>query len=385
MIKGKIFIEDTTLRDGEQTPGVSFSVDEKLELAKSISEILSEDDSIDAGFSAVSEEEAEAVKKICQTIHKNHILSLARLKKKDIDSAFSAMKYTEKRKIGLIIPTSDLHIRCKLQTSREELIQQAVKSVDYAHQYFKEVEVGFEDASRSDYTFIYELTEKLIDSGVTSITLADTLGYWVPGEAAEYIENVKKNVQNINELQYLGVHCHNDLGLALANSVEALHAGANKIGTSFNGLGERAGNVSTETFLLLQKVKKSYFSNRNREKYTYQNIWNCSRLLEEKSQVFVQKNAPVVGRNCYIHESGIHQDGILKEKSTYQLFDPKLAGFTGDIFYYGKHSGKSGIAYKLKSLGVNPDMIDMDVYLKKFKELCSLKKEFTNEDFLKIL
>ncbi|MDE7432254.1 MAG: 2-isopropylmalate synthase [Lachnospiraceae bacterium] len=385
MIRDKIVIEDTTLRDGEQAPSVSFSMDDKLQIAKMVSDILSEDDSIDAGFPAISENESEIVSEICKNIEKNYILGLSRLRKDDIDKAYSSMHYTSKRKIGLIIPTSKIHLENKLNITPDELIERAISCINYSQQYFDDVEVGFEDASRTDIEYLCKITEEIIKAGAKSITIADTLGYWLPHEAKFCIEQIINEVSNISELNYLGVHCHNDLGLALANSIEALKAGANKIGSSFNGLGERAGNTSTEQILVLQQVKRLESRNQNIGKYKYDKIWECSRLVEKLSGIDVQKNSPIIGGNCYVHESGIHQDGILKDRSTYQLFDPALVGYKGDIFYYGKHSGKSGLKFKLQQLGINIEEVNMDQYYQNFMILCNTKKQLTDKDFIDIL
>ncbi len=385
LVKDKIIIEDTTLRDGEQAPSVSFGLNEKVEIAKIISDILTEDDSIDAGFPAVSVTESKIMSEICKIIDKNYILGLSRLKKEDIKLAYSTMKYSSKRKIGLIIPTSTLHLQCKLNISPKELLEKVIMCIDYSHRYFDDVEIGFEDASRTEIEYLCSLTEEIINAGVKSITLADTLGYWLPFEAESCIKKIMSYVTNIDELDYLGIHCHNDLGLALANSIAALGAGVNKIGTSVNGLGERAGNTSTEQILILQQIKNLDIANKNIKKYNIERIWECSRLVETLSGIKVQRNYPIVGENCYIHESGIHQDGILKNKLTYQLFDPAMVGFKDDIFYYGKHSGKSGLSFKLQQLGIDIKKVDLEQYYQRFMILCDTKKQIVDQDFLDIL
>jgi 2-isopropylmalate synthase len=380
----KIYMEDTTLRDGEQAPSVNYSINEKIDIALKLSEILSEDDAIDAGFPAISEIEAKSIIEISKLVTKNTIGVISRLKESDIDLARETLRYAKKGKLGLMIPTSPQHRKYKLQVSKEELMESAIKAIRYGKKYFDDVEVGFEDGSRTELDFLYELTERVINEGITSITLADTLGCLTPWETGELFTNIRNNVTNIDKLKIFGVHFHNDMGLALANSLEAVRNGANKIACTFNGIGERTGNVSTEELLLLFMLKPDIIKNTNRDKYNYKKIIECSKLVSKYSTIEVQKTKPVVGEFCYLHESGIHQDGILKDKSTYQLFDPSLIGYEGEIFSVGKHSGRNGLKHKLEKMNINPNTVDFREFFKEFKLHFEKNKQIYDEDIINI-
>ncbi len=380
-IEDKVILEETTLRDGDQSPSVNFLLEEKLHIATILSDILTEDDSIDAGFPAASYLEFESVKEISKVIAKNYIMGISRMKVEDIDTTYEALKYTPKRRIGLIIPTSPTHRKMKLNVDQGQLIDLAVASVIHAKKYFDEVEVGLEDGTRTEMDFLYRLIEKLIINGVKSVTIADTIGASMPWEYGDIFKKIKNNVPNIDKLKSLGAHCHNDLGLALPNSIEALRNGANKVGCAFNGLGERAGNTATEEILMYLKLKHNYKDN-NKAEYNYSRITECSQVVEKYSTIQVQKNKPIVGENCYLHESGIHQDGILKNKETYQLFDPAIVGYKGEIFAFGKHSGRNGLKYKLEQLGFDSSRVDMNLLFQEFKSFAEVKKRVTDEDIV---
>lgn len=385
IMSNKILIEETTLRDGEQAPTVNYSMEEKLQLAEMISEILSEDDTIDAGFPIVSEIEFRTIQEVCKKIKKNQISVISRMNEKDIELSFESLKYTNKRKIVLMTPTSPQHRKYKLEMSKEGIIEAALKSYRYARKYFEKVEIGFEDGTRTEPEFLYTLMEALIKEGADDIGIADTLGCMTPSETGRLFKGIRDNVTNFDKLKVFAIHCHNDLGLALANSMESTKYGVNKIGSAFNGLGERTGNVSTEELLLLFMLKNDIYQNENSNKYAYDKIWECSRMVSKFSGIEVQKTKPVVGEFCYLHESGIHQDGILKNKSTYQLFDPEKVGFTGDIFLMGKHSGSNGLKYKLRKLGIDVNKIDFKNYFFKFKKFSESHKSITDDDLLTLL
>lgn len=381
----KIFLEETTLRDGEQAPRVNYNLDEKIELALKISDILSEDDIIDAGFPIVSELEILTIKEICKLVKKNNISVISRMKNGDIDLAYEALKNTNKRKIVLMTPTSPQHREHKLNMSKEDLIKTTLASVKYARKYFEQIEVGFEDGTRTEPEFIYKLMETLIKEGVDTITIADTLGCMTPVETGELFRGIRDNVCNVDKLKYLGIHCHNDMGLALANSLESVKYGVNKIGCAFNGLGERTGNVATEEILLLFMLKADIIKNVNSDKYAYDQIIECSKLVSKLSGMEIQKTKPVIGEFCYLHESGIHQDGILKNKDTYQLFDPTRVGYHGEIFSIGKHSGRNGLKQKLNQLGVDSEEINFNNYFVEFKNLFQNNKVITDKDLLDLV
>lgn len=380
----KVYLEETTLRDGEQTPSVNYFIEEKIDIASMLSEILSEDDTIDAGFPATSQNDFNSVKAISKVIFKNYIMVISRMRESDIDIANEALKDAKKKKIGLIIPTSPIHRKLKLNKEPQEIIEMAVKHIKYAKKYFEEVEVGYEDGSRTELEFLLKISEEIIKAGACSITIADTLGCATPWEFGDIFTQMRNRVPNIDKLSFLGAHCHNDMGLALANSLEALKMGANKIGCAFNGLGERAGNASTEELLMAFYLKPEHIKNVNRDKYQYSKIMECSKLIERYSGIQVQKTKAIVGDNCYIHESGIHQDGILKDKDTYQLFNPSIAGYKGDIFTFGKHSGRNGLLYKLQKLGIDAQEIDIDYFYEEFKAYCDNNKRITDEDIISL-
>lgn len=384
VIDKKVYLEDTTLRDGEQAPTVNYSMKEKVDIAIKLSEILSEDDAIDAGFPIVSEMEAKTIMEISKVVKKNVISVISRLKQSDIDLAHEVLKDAKKRKIGLMVSTSPQQRKYKLKQTKEELMENAINSIRYAQKYFDDIEVGFEDGVRTEPEFIYELSEKVINEGITSITIADTLGCLTPWETNELITNMRNNISNIDKVKIFGVHFHNDMGLALANSLEAVRSGANKIACTFNGLGERTGNVATEELLLLFMLKQDVFKNTNADKYDYKKIMECSKLISKYSTVNVQKTKPVVGDFCYLHESGIHQDGIIKDKSTYQLFDPSLIGYTGEIFSVGKHSGSNGVKWKLNKLNIDVDKINFKDFFEIFKKHFENHKQISDEDLIEM-
>ncbi|MBB6625632.1 2-isopropylmalate synthase [Clostridium gasigenes] len=382
--KNKIFLEETTLRDGEQAPKVNYSMDEKIDLALKISGILTEDDTIDAGFPIVSELEIKTIKEICKIVKKNNISVISRMKMGDIDLSYEALKDTKKRKIVLMTPTSPQHRVHKLNMSKEEVLNLTLESIRYSRKYFDQIEVGFEDGTRTEPEFLYTLMEAVIKEGVDTVTVADTLGCMTPIEIGEKFGGIQNNVSNFDKLKYFGIHCHNDMGLALANSLEAVKYGVNKIGCAFNGLGERTGNVATEELLLLFMLKGDIIRNINSDKYAYDKIIECSKLVSKYSGIEIQKTKAVIGDFCYLHESGIHQDGILKNKETYQLFDPKRVGYYGEIFSIGKHSGSNGLKKRLIELGVDIDKINFNKYFIEFKNLFEKYKIITDQQLLEL-
>jgi 2-isopropylmalate synthase len=380
----KVCIEDTTLRDGEQTPTVNLFSKEKIEIAHVLEEILTEDDTIDAGFPVAARLDKQTVEEICKTIKKPYILAICRLKEADIDLTCDALRHSKKGKVGLIIPTSDYHLKFKLNMSQHDLLQTVVRCIRHAKKHSQLVDVGFEDCTRTEIEFILRMTETVIAEGVNSIMIADTIGFMTPREFGGIFHHLKNRVPNIDKLNLLGAHCHNDMGLALANSIEAIHNGANYIGCAFNGLGERAGNTSTEELLMFFKLKSNVINNINSKYYRYDQIISCSNLVANYSGIAVQKTKPIVGEHCYLHESGIHQDGLIKDKTVYQLYEPSLVGYRGRMFSFGKYSGKRGLEYQLKVLGLDPEKVDMNRYTAVFKEFAESKKHISDEDLISI-
>lgn len=351
----KVYFMETTLRDGEQAPYVNFFAQERLRIAQMLAELLTGDDTLDVGFPASSRAEYESIEAIGRALRDIHLLGLARMVERDIDMVNEALRGHPRRRIALIVPTSDAHREFKLGITEKELVSRAVDSLRYARRFFDYVEVGFEDATRSRREFIFELATQLVAEGATCVCLPDTIGCATPFEYGALFAAFRAEVPNIGELQYLQAHCHNDLGLALANCLAALKSGANMAGTAVNGIGERAGNTSTEELLMVMRTKPDEFPNANVPRYRYDCIAACSALVERSSGMKVQPHKAVVGANCYRHESGIHQDGLLKQPALYQAFGPEVIGASVEQIVIGKHSGVNGMRQCLQRLGFAAD------------------------------
>ncbi|MCY6372025.1 2-isopropylmalate synthase [Clostridium ganghwense] len=371
----KIQIFDTTLRDGEQTPGVSLNVQEKLEIAKQL-EML-EVDVIEAGFPIASNGDFEAVKAIAKEIKKPIINALARANKKDIDRAWEALKYAERPRIHTFIATSDIHMKYKLNMEPEEVLKRAVEMVSYAKTLCDDIEFSPEDGSRTCPEFLYKVLEAVIDAGATVVNIPDTVGYTTPVEFGEFIRGIKENVPNIDKA-IISVHCHNDLGLAVANSLAAIENGAEQIECAVNGLGERAGNASLEEIVMALKTRKDYF-----DCYTNvvsEKIHRVSSMVSHLTGVSIQANKAIVGVNAFAHESGIHQHGVLMKKETYEIMTPESIGLKENNMVLGKHSGRHAFQERLKELGYNLDNDRINEAFKIFKDLADKKKEISDKD-----
>lgn len=371
----KIFIFDTTLRDGEQAPGFSMNIDEKLEIASQLAKLKV--DIIEAGFPIASEGDFEAVKEVSKAVKGPIIAGLCRITKKDIDRAWEALQYAEKGRIHTFVATSDIHLEYKLKKTKEEILKSAVENVAYAKSLTNDVEFSTEDAARSDINFLCKIVEAVIDAGANTINIPDTVGYAIPHEFAGMIKYIVDNVPNINKA-ILSVHCHNDLGLSVANSLAAIQCGARQVHCTINGIGERAGNASLEETVMAIKTRKDYLKH-----YTTvqtEEIYKTSRLLTKITGISVQPNKAVVGKNAFAHEAGIHQDGVLKERTTYEIMTPESIGLTKSNLVLGKHSGRHAFSIRLKELGfdLNPD--DLEKAFVRFKRLADLKKEIFDED-----
>jgi 2-isopropylmalate synthase len=371
----KIKIFDTTLRDGEQSPGASMNIEEKLNLARQLARLGV--DVIEAGFPVASEGDFEAVKAIAQEIKGVEIAGLARANEKDIYRAYSAVKYSEKPVIHTFIATSDLHLKYKLKMSREDLYEKAVGMVRYAKTFIENVEFSAEDASRTDFEFLCKVLEGVIDAGATTVNIPDTVGYATPFEFFNFIKSIKERVKSIENV-ILSVHCHNDLGLAVANSLSAILAGANQVECTINGIGERAGNAALEEIVMALDVRKDIYNaitNINTNE-----IYRSSQLLTHITGISVQPNKAIVGKNAFAHEAGIHQDGVLKEKATYEIMTPERVGRQSNDLVLGKHSGKHAFKEKLESLGYLLNDKEIENAFIKFKALSDRKKEIYDED-----
>ncbi len=371
----KIKIFDTTLRDGEQSPGASMNTLEKLNLARQLARLGV--DVIEAGFPIASDGDFEAVKAIAEEIKGVEIAGLARANEKDIYRAYSAVKYSEKPVIHTFIATSDLHLKYKLKMSREELYEKAINMVRYAKSFVENIEFSAEDASRTDSDFLYKVIEGVIEAGATTVNIPDTVGYATPFEFFNFIKNIKDKVKGIENV-ILSVHCHNDLGLAVANSLSAILAGANQVECTINGIGERAGNAALEEIVMALDVRKDIYNaitNINTSE-----IYRSSQLLTHITGISVQPNKAIVGKNAFAHEAGIHQDGVLKEKTTYEIMTPERVGRQSNDLVLGKHSGKHAFKEKLESLGYLLNDKEIEDAFVKFKALSDRKKEIYDED-----
>lgn len=371
----KIKIFDTTLRDGEQSPGASMNITEKLNLARQLSRLGV--DVIEAGFPIASDGDFEAVKTIAMEIKGIEIAGLARANEKDIYRAYSAVKYAEKPVIHTFIATSDVHLKYKLKMTRDELYEKAVSMVKYAKSFTENIEFSAEDASRSDLNFLCRVIEGVIESGATTINIPDTVGYATPFEFFNFIKSIKEKVEGIEDV-ILSVHCHNDLGLAVANSLSAILAGANQIECTINGIGERAGNAALEEIVMALDVRKDIYN--IVPGIDTAEIYRTSQLLSHITGISVQPNKAIVGKNAFAHEAGIHQDGILKEKTTYEIMTPERIGRQSNDLVLGKHSGKHAFKEKLISLGYLLNDEEVESAFIKFKALADRKKDIYDED-----
>ncbi|MDP8263056.1 MAG: 2-isopropylmalate synthase [Candidatus Ancaeobacter aquaticus] len=380
-MKEKVIIFDTTLRDGEQSPGASMDLREKLEVARQLERMNV--DVIEAGFPIASPGDYEAVKLVSKELKKPIICGLARSVKKDIDRALDALKYAKHPRIHIFLATSKIHMKHKLKKAESEILKIATESVAYARKYIKDIEFSPEDASRTEPEFLKQVVEAVIGAGATTVNIPDTVGYTLPCPYGEQIKYLKENVSNI-EKAVISVHCHNDLGLAVANSISAIVNGARQIECTINGIGERAGNAAMEEIVMILKTRKDLF----RGLYTDINakeIYRSSKLVSQITGIHVQPNKAIVGENAFAHESGIHQDGMLKERTTYEIMRPESIGLTESKLVLGKHSGRHAFKNKLESMGLSLKQDDLDKAFERFKTLADKKKTIYDEDIQAII
>ncbi len=369
----KIF--DTTLRDGEQSPGASMNVEEKLQVARQLVKLGV--DVIEAGFPIASVGDFEAVRKIANEVKGATIAGLCRTRFADIDRAAEALKSAESGRIHTFIATSDIHLQYKLKMSREDVLEAAVNAVKRAKQYTDDVEFSAEDATRSDPDFLAKITEEVIKAGATTVNIPDTVGYTVPQEFEELIRLLMNRVPNVDKA-VISVHCHNDLGLSVANSLAAIIGGAGQVECTINGIGERAGNASIEEIVMALKTRPKFFNVDTRIKT--QEIYKTSRLVSKITGIVVQPNKAIVGANAFAHEAGIHQDGFLKERSTYEIMQPEDVGIPQSKLVLGKHSGRHAFKMRLQDLGYELDEAELNRAFDKFKHLADQKKCIFDED-----
>ncbi|MGE0095480.1 MAG: 2-isopropylmalate synthase [Alphaproteobacteria bacterium] len=378
--RNRVIIFDTTMRDGEQSPGCSMNLDEKLRVAEVLEEMGV--DVIEAGFPIASNGDFEAVREVSRMVKTSQVAGLARAGRKDIDRAWEALKFARNPRIHIFISTSALHMRVKLRMEPEAVHAALVDSISYARNLCEDVEWSPEDGSRTDHDFLCRCVESAIKAGARTINIPDTVGYSVPEEFASLITMLRNRVPNIDKA-VLSVHCHNDLGLAVANSLAAVGAGARQIECTINGIGERAGNAAMEEIVMALKVR------RDRIPYTTgiktECITKASRLLSSITGFTVQPNKAIVGVNAFAHESGIHQDGVLKDPSTYEIMTPESVGLSRSALVMGKHSGRHAFRSKLKDLGYELGENALEDAFVRFKDLADKKKQIFDEDIVALV
>jgi 2-isopropylmalate synthase len=371
----QIKIFDTTLRDGEQTPGVNLNIQEKLEIARQLVKLGV--DVIEAGFAISSPGDFEAVKAVAENVKGVTVASLCRAVEKDIDRAWEAVQYSEKPRIHTFIATSDIHMKYKLKMTEEEVLERAVAMIKYSKKYCEDVEFSAEDASRTREDFLYRVIEAAIKAGATVVNIPDTVGYTTPIEFGKLIKNIKENVSNIHKAE-ISVHCHNDLGLAVANTLAAMVNGATQLESTVNGLGERAGNASIEEIVMGLNTRRDYYDVTHNIDTTQ--IYRTSKLVSSLTGVNVQPNKAIVGANAFAHESGIHQHGVLSEKTTYEIMTPESVGLAQNRMVLGKLSGKHAFEDRLKEMGYTLPADEIQKAFEKFKSLADKKKVVLDGD-----
>ena len=374
-MENRVYIFDTTLRDGEQSPGCSMNHQEKIEVAKQLERLKV--DVIEAGFAIASPGDFQSVKTIAETIKDCTVASLSRALTQDIDRSWEALKKAASPRIHTFIATSDIHMKYKLKMSPENVLEQTRNMVAYAKKYCSDVEFSAEDATRSRPEFLYRVFEAAIQAGVTVINVPDTVGYTTPDEFYTLIKGIRENVANVDKV-IISVHCHNDLGMAVANTLSAAKAGATQLECTLNGIGERAGNAALEEIVMALKTREALFDLNCRVDTTQ--IHRSSKLLTSITGVSVQPNKAVVGANAFAHEAGIHQHGVLAEKSTYEIMTPESIGLTQNAMVLGKHSGRHAFEDRLKTLGYQLTREELDVTFEQFKVLADKKKVVQDAD-----
>ena len=371
----RVIIFDTTLRDGEQAAGGMLNIQEKLEIARQLEKLGV--DVIEAGFPISSQSDFEAVSLIAKEVRIPVICALARAHPDDIDRAWEAVREAEHPRIHVFLSASDIHLSYQLKKSREEILQASREMVSWAKKYTDDIEFSPMDASRTEPEYIFQILEAVINAGATTVNIPDTVGYAIPDEFGSLIEGIFKNVPNIGRTT-VSVHCHDDLGLAVANTLESLRRGARQVECTINGIGERAGNASLEEIVMAVKTRQHFFA-LTTEIDTRQ-IYRTSRLVSELTGFMVQPNKAIVGANAFRHESGIHQDGIIKMPITYEIMDPRIVGIPASNLVMGKLSGRHAFKERLAELGYSLSGEDFDRAFSAFKELTGKKKGVTDKD-----
>jgi 2-isopropylmalate synthase len=373
-------IFDTTLRDGEQSPGATMNVGEKVAIARQLDRLGV--DVIEAGFAASSEGDFESVRKVAEAVSRPVVLSLARTRESDIDRALRAVADARNPGLHLFLATSDIHLKYKLQMNREEVLTTAVWAVSAARRHLSHIEFSCEDASRSDWDYLVSVVREVIAAGATIINLPDTTGHAIPEEYGRMFAYVREHVPDSDKVRW-SAHCHNDLGLAVANSLAAIGNGARQIECTINGIGERAGNTSMEEVAMALKTRHDLYGVQTR--LDTRQIYPASRLLAQVIGQVIPANKPIVGDNAFAHEAGIHQDGVLKHKLTYEIMRPEEIGIPSNKLVLGKHSGRHAFTDRLKQLGVDTQALDLNKAFADFKALCDKKKVVYDDDILALV
>lgn len=376
----RVVIFDTTLRDGEQSPGASMNLDEKIRIATVLEEMGV--DVIEAGFPIASEGDFESVNEIAKLVKNSTVCGLARATKGDIERCAEAVKPAERKRIHTFISTSPLHMKYKLQMEPDAVFEKVKESVSFARKFTDDVEWSAEDGTRTDHDFLRRCVEAAIDAGATTVNIPDTVGYTMPHEFSDLITMLFNTVPNIDKA-IISVHCHNDLGLSVANSLAAVNAGARQIECTINGLGERAGNAALEEVVMALKTRNDLMPYSTG--VVSEDIMRASRLVSAVTGFAVQPNKAIVGKNAFAHESGIHQDGMLKNAETYEIMTPESVGLTQSKLVLGKHSGRHAFKEKLKDLGYDIGENAVEVAFKGFKDLADKKKDVFDEDIMALV
>jgi 2-isopropylmalate synthase len=380
MDRVRITVFDTTLRDGEQSPGCSMNVHEKLRMAHQLDRLGV--DVIEAGFPITSDGDFEAVQAIAAAVRRPIIAGLARACAPDIERAWQALKGATHPRIHVFLATSDIHLKYKLRISREQCLEQARESVRLAKSFCQDVEFSPEDATRTDRDFLCQVVQAVIDAGATTVNIPDTVGYTMPAEFAEIITMLRERVRGIENVT-ISVHCHNDLGLAVANTLAAMAAGARQVECTINGIGERAGNASLEELVMATRVRP--------DRYAYdvavasEQLYPASQMLSEVTGVPVQPNKAIIGRNAFAHEAGIHQDGVLKNPLTYEIMTPQSVGVPDSRLVLGKHSGRHALSLRCEQLGYHFERRELDEVYRRFVVLADQIKHVEDHHLLQLI
>lgn len=381
MKNDKLIIFDTTLRDGEQTPGASLTTNEKLKIAFQLEKLGV--DIIEAGFPRTSPGDLEAVRTVAKHIKKCGICGLARATKMDIDDAYEAVKGAKRPRIHVFLATSKIHRQYKLKKAKDEILRASIEAVKYARKKISDIEFSPEDASRTEPDFLAKVVEEVIKAGAKTINIPDTVGYSVPGEFGSIIKDLRERVPNIGKA-VISVHCHNDLGLGVSNSLAAVLNGARQVECTINGLGERAGNASLEEIIMAIRMRKDIFKHITTGIQTKE-LYKTSKLVSKLTGIVVQPNKAIIGENAFSHESGIHQDGVMKKRVTYEIIRPQDVGFEGSRIVLGKLSGRHAFSARLKKLGYSLSDKEMNQAFRRFKVLADKKPKIFDEDLATIV